>query len=80
MPKQLTIRGVPDEVTRRLERLSKERGESVNQTVLSILAESLAVDARRARLQRYVTWTEEDVKAFGAALESQRVVDADVWR
>ena len=30
MPKQLTVRGVPDEVGRRLESLSRARGQSVN--------------------------------------------------
>jgi hypothetical protein len=80
MSKQLTIRGVPDTVGRRLERLSRDRGTSVNQTVLDILAETLGVDARRARLERYVTWTAEDVREFEEALQVQRVVDAELWR
>jgi plasmid stability protein len=80
MPKQLTIRGVPDDVSQRLDRLSKERGQSVNQTVLAILAETVGVDARRARLLRYATWTESDAAEFEQALKSQRVVDAELWR
>jgi plasmid stability protein len=78
--KQLTIRGIPDEVARRLARLSAARGTSVNQTVLAILSETLGVDARRTRLQRYVTWTDDDAREFRTALESQRVVDAELWR
>jgi plasmid stability protein len=80
MPRQLTIRGVPDEVSRRLARLSKERGESMNATVLSILVETLGVDARRARLERYATWTNEDREAFDRAVAAQRVVDDQLWR
>ena len=80
MPRQLTIRNVPDEVARRLERLSQQRDESLNSTVLELLAQSVGVDARRARLQRYVTWAPADVAAFEAALAPQRVIDADLWR
>jgi plasmid stability protein len=38
MAKLLTIRGVSDEVGRRLERVSRAKGQSVNATVLEILA------------------------------------------
>lgn len=80
MPRQLTIRNVPDDVAKRLERLSRERDESLNTTVVNILTESVGVDARRARLDRYVTWTEEDASAFDEAVAEQRVIDADLWR
>jgi plasmid stability protein len=80
MPKQLTIRNVPDEVGKRLQRLSRDRGQSVNTVVLEILSESVGVEARRARLERYATWSNEDAASFDAALASQRVVDADLWR
>ncbi len=80
MPRQLTIRNVPDEVARRLDRLSRDRSISLNAVVLDILTESVGVDARRARLERYATWTEEEAASFDEALTSQRVVDADLWR
>ena len=37
MAKQLTIRGVSDEVSRQLARLSHDRGQSLNATALQIL-------------------------------------------
>lgn len=80
MPRQLTIRNVPDDVARRLERMSRERDESLNSTVVHILTETVGGDARRARLERYATWTTEDVAAFDEALGPQRVIDADLWR
>lgn len=80
MPRQLTIRNVPDEVSKRLHRLSRDRGESLNTVVVGILIESVGVDARRSRLERYATWTEEDAAAFDDALASQRVIDVDLWR
>ena len=80
MPTQLTIRGVPDEVGRRLARLSRDRGTSVNRTVIDLLTTGVGIDARRRRLERYVTWTAEDLAAFQQALCAQRVIDADLWR
>jgi hypothetical protein len=36
-------------------------------------------NARRARLQRYTTWTEEDLQEFQSGLAAQRVVDSKLW-
>jgi predicted DNA-binding protein len=52
MAKQLTIRGVSEEVGKRLESLSRARGQSVNTTVLELLESVLGVDERRRRLAR----------------------------
>ena len=80
MPRQLTIRNVPDEVGVRLDRISRARGKSLNSLLLDILTASVGVDERRARLERYATWTKAEASSFDAALGSQRVVDADLWR
>jgi hypothetical protein len=80
MPKQLTIRGVSDELGRRLTRLSRERGESVNTTALAILEEAVGIDARRRRLERYATWSADDVAEFDRALADQRVIDDELWQ
>ena len=55
MSRQLTIRGVPDDVAMRLESVSRARGRSVNATLKQILEEALGVDQRLHRLQRYAT-------------------------
>ena len=57
MTKQLTVRGVSEEVRNRLEALSRERGQSMNATVVEILAAAVGFDERRRRLERYSTWT-----------------------
>lgn len=80
MPRHLTIRSVPIEVGKRLDQISRDRGESLNAVVVGILTESVGVDARRARLERYATWGEDEASAFDDALASQRVIDADLWR
>ena len=80
MPKQLTIRGVPTDVGRRLERLSRERGASVNTTVLQILADAVGSNARRRRLMKDATWSPADLAEFERALAGQRIVDDALWR
>jgi phage terminase large subunit GpA-like protein len=80
MPSQLTIRGVPDEVAKRLARLSKERKESLNSTVLALLAEGVGVNERRARLERYATWSIQEAAAFDRKVVKGRPIDDDLWR
>lgn len=80
MPKQLTIRGVPDDIGRRLERISRARKQSVNVTVLRILEDAVGADARRRRLAKYTTWSPADAAEFDHALTDQRVIDDALWR
>lgn len=79
MSKQLTIRGVSDEVARRLEELSKARRTSVNATVLDLLNRAFDVDERRRRLARYVTWTATDLAELDQAVSGQRLIDQELW-
>jgi plasmid stability protein len=78
--RQMTIRNLPDDVAKRLKALSEEKEMSVNATVVSILERAVGAKGRRERIERYVTWTDEDLASFEAALEAQRVVDDELWR
>jgi len=80
MATQLTIRGVSEELNRRLSKLGKSRGQSVNTTAIQILEQAVGIDARRQRLERYMTWSGADASEFESALKNQRVIDEDQWR
>lgn len=80
MPKQLTIRGVPREVALRLESISRARRQSVNATVLQILQDAVGTQQRKQRLEKYATWTYEDLAEFQKILSDQRRIDDDLWR
>ena len=80
MPKQLTVRNVPDEVGRRLESLSRARGQSVNTIVLQILERAVGPSERRQRLLKYATWSSEDLAEFRELLADQRRIDEELWR
>ena len=77
---QLTVRNVSPELRKRIEALSKSRGESMNTTILRILEHAVELDRRMQRLARYATWTEEDHAEFEDALAEQRQVDDELWR
>lgn len=79
MASQLTIRGVSDDLNRRLTRLGKTKGQSVNSVALRILEDAVGIDARRQRLERYMTWSPADLKEFDAAIRDQRVIDDELW-
>lgn len=78
--KQITIRGVTPELDLRLKELARQRGESVNATLLYVLRQVLDVNERRKRLERYVTWSDEDAEQLDRALAEQRQIDDDAWR
>ncbi|CAN5572332.1 hypothetical protein BH23CHL8_BH23CHL8_01760 [soil metagenome] len=80
MSRQLTIRGVPDDVAARLEQLSRERAQSVNTTVNQIIAGAVGVDERLRRLERYAVWSDLELEEFAEILAQQRTVDAELWR
>lgn len=80
MSTQLTIRNVPDELALRLKALARARGTSVNSLVLDSLREVAGIDERRARLQRYVDWSQEDGEALARAVRAQRVVEEEIWK
>ena len=75
MAKQMTIRGIPEDVARKLLRLSRQRGQRVNATVLDILTQAVGKDARRERLARYATWTADDLAQVEEAVAAQRRID-----
>jgi hypothetical protein len=80
MRKHLTIRGVSEEIENKLKSVSRARGQSVNTTVLEILATAVGVNERRQRLSRYLTWNREDLAEFNEALTAQRSTDDPRWR
>jgi hypothetical protein len=78
--RQLTIRNVSEPLGRKLDELSLRSGKSINSLVLELLSSALGVSGRRARLARYVTWSQEDGREFDGQLRAQRQVDKALWR
>jgi hypothetical protein len=67
-------------VALRLESISRARRQSVNATVLQILQDAVGTQQRKQRLEKYATWTYEDLAEFQKILSDQRRIDDDLWR
>jgi plasmid stability protein len=79
MANQITVRNVPKELAHRLAKLAETSGRSINATVLALLERATGLDGRRARLERYTTWSKEDVEDFDRSLRAQRTIDRRLW-
>ncbi len=83
---QLTIRSIGPDLRAALEREAARRGQSLNRTVLSLLAERLGLAESRAQIEHddldelAGTWSKSDATRFDEALHTQRQVDAKLWR
>jgi hypothetical protein len=80
--KYLTIRNLPPEVSRALEKEKRRRGTSLTQTVIELLAQGLGVaQGRQNGLRRLAgTWTAEEHAQFEEAIAATEQVDAELWR
>lgn len=85
--KVVTLRKLPPEVVRAVQRRARERGTSISKAVVSLLEEATGVRPRRgaATLHHDLdalagSWTEEEARAFERTLREQRRVDPELWQ
>ena len=85
--KALTLRGVDEELEKRLRAKSTELGAaSLNATILRILRQSLGLEKRRYRVVHHDldhlagTWTETDAKEFEEATAPLAEIDQELWQ
>lgn len=85
--KQLTVRGVNDELHHALQEQAEELGVSVNSLVLKFLKESIGLehgDASRDEefddLDSLIgAWSQEDYAEFDGLLHTQRTIEPELW-
>ena len=80
--KNITVRNVPDELAKALQRERTRRGQSLNQTVIDLLKQRLGVGVARSNgLARLAgTWTEEESARFEDAVAPFERVDEELWK
>ena len=83
MRSHLTIRGLPRDVAEALDRECRQRGASLNRTVVALLRRALGkepghrYDNGLARLA--ATWSASDLRAFEKATRAFEQVDPELW-
>jgi len=86
--KQLTIRGIPDEVQRAIEREAKRKRKSKNKIVVSLLEQATGVKpGKSSRVELYHdldhlsgSWSAKEAERFEKHLAKQRKTDEDLWK
>ena len=82
--RHLTVRNVPEQVAKALDSERRRRRQSLNQTVIDLLGQSLGVTpgARRSNGLAKLAggWSEEQAKGFEALLKPFENLDAELWR
>lgn len=83
---QLTIRGVGSRLRAALEQEAARRGQSLNKTVVALLAERLGLSGSAPPVEHSDldelagTWSKSDATRFDEALQAQRQVDPKLWQ
>ena len=84
--KAITLRNIPSDLSRRIERRAKDKGSSLNRTVIQILDDALGTSKKRAaRLHHDLdhlagSWSEDEAREFDEDLAAQRKIDPELWQ
>lgn len=81
--KAITLRNLPPEIERSIERRAAQEGISLNKAVIRMLLEGRAEKGRTARRDLSFLagkWTKQDADAFDQALKEQRQIDWEMWK
>lgn len=86
--KQLTVRGLDEDVVRELERIAEEEGVSLNQSVNKLLRKGLAHSGDKddngvigdSLAHLFGTWSSEEADEFDRAVADFEVIDEAMWR
>ncbi len=84
--RQLTVRGVDDELHTVIKREAQNKGISINRYVLEVLQETLHLKYRKSTMQRFHdldnlagTWDDDQAVEFDQFLAKQRQIDENIW-
>ncbi len=81
--RHLTIRHVPADLARALDEEKRRRGNSLNRTVLELLAQALGLSTgRRTNGLRDLAgrWTNEELAEFEQAVALTEQIDEELWQ
>ena len=87
--RQITLRGIPEDIETIAEKEAKSRGVSLNKAFLSLLQKGAEQQSRLARRKKTRAesefkqflglWNEEEAAVFDKSLKDQREIDTEQW-
>jgi len=81
--RHLTIRNVPPDLAQRLEQEKRTSGQSLNQTVLDLLARATGLERRRPSnglAELAGRWSADEQMAFDRSIAETEQIDPELWR
>ena len=87
--KQMTLRGIPEEVEKKVKKEAERKGLSLNKAFLSLLEGSAGIRQKAKKRNKTLNhdldhlsgrWTKEEAESFGRSLGLQRRIDEDLWK
>lgn len=84
--KSITIYGLDDQASKKLNEISKTYGLSLNKTIKKIIYESLGLNYRERKDHRkdfyefLGVWSKEDGKVFESSIRELEKVDLEDWK
>ncbi len=85
--KQLTIRGIPDELENIIRKEAAEKGVSLNRALVSLAVKSIGVNKNKSKKEKLYhdldcfsgLWSESETEAFKKNLSDIRKIDKELW-
>lgn len=86
--KQITLRGIPNDIERMIRREAERKGLSLNKALISVLGKA-AGKKERVQKRNFLhhdldhlcgTWTKREAEEFTKNVDFQRMVDEDLWK
>jgi len=86
--KQITLRGIPEEIGKAIKKEAEEKGMSLNKVLISLLEKGTGTTGKEKKKKvsyhdldhLFGIWTKGEAKSFEKILEFQRSIDEDLWK
>jgi hypothetical protein len=83
---QITLRGIDDEVEKKIRRMAREKGTSVNKVLLDLIHQQAGAKHRRGKpigesIRKLAgTWTKKQAANFMESIKSCEQIDETMWK
>jgi len=83
---QVTLRGIDDEVEKKIRRMAREKGTSINKVILDLIHQQAGTKHKRKEvvsesLRKLAgTWTKKQAADFMDSIRSCEQIDEAIWK
>ena len=85
--KQITLRDIPDDIAKAIEKKSKKEKLSLNRTIISLLERGTGVSGHKSEKPLYHdldhlfgAWSKKEAEEIEGNLKAQRRIDDELWK